>query len=397
MHQPKEIYFKNLFLCLFVSILALIIYIAPNLYSNLARTTPSSFTPSYSTTPTGNPPASFSSTATLTEKAQTLEKAMATVKIVSTSSNSVIGIGSGVAIADEGYLVTNYHVIHYIEDSPSSYNIKLDMLVNGELTYDIPAELLWSNASLDVAILKSSQTFEVYANMANRSIDSTNPLKIAEQVWTLGTPFETNLFGTFSLGTISSSRARADITSVNDSYYVHNYLIQHNAPIGSGSSGGGLFDMQGNLVGLNTCGKTSTSTNQANHLYFAIPIYPVTVVLDKVIQGHKLNDLYTTPLLGIKGYDKDYQMFGSSYTHDDDGVYISEIVKDGSAFKGGLAKSDVIIGIGDINSSFIDNDVWKIDRTYDLVYGLLKYKSGDSVAIFYENSEGTHKTIVELG
>ena len=398
MHQPKEIYVKNLFFALFICVLALFAFLMPNFINSKPSNNAGGFVPSFSTSPTGNPPATFSSTTTLTEKAETLTGAMATVKIINNSTNSAVGIGSGVAVADEGYLVTNYHVIYYLDTNPTKYSIMLDMQIDGVFTQNVPANLVWFNASLDIAILKSSQTFDVYVNMENRWIDSTNPLKVAEEIWTLGTPFDDGLFASFSKGTISSNSPRIELTSVNNKNYLHNYLIQHNAAISSGSSGGALFDMNGNLVGLNTCGKTSTSNNIATNLFFAVPIYPVMIVLNKAISGDKTQSPYTTPVLGVTSYDKDYQTLGSSYTFAENGVFILEVVPTSDAAAKGLCAEDIIVGMGDENCLDKNHSSYfQIDRTYDLVYSLIRYNSGDTVSLFYKNSLGTHRIVIELG
>lgn len=398
MHQPKEIYSKNLFFSFFVCVLALIIFLSPNFYSANTQYNAGAL-PNYNSSPTGQPAASFSTTTTLTEKAETLTKATATVKVINSTTQNITSFGSGVAIADEGYLVTNYHVISSLALNQAAYSITLDMTINNTFTEDVPAKLLWYNAGLDVAILKSQQTFDVYANMTNRWIDSVNPLKVAEEIWTLGTPYETELFGTFSKGTISSSSPRVGLTQVENSYYVHNYLIHHDAPISNGSSGGGLFDMNGNLVGLNTCGKVSSSNKDANGLYFAVPIYPVMLAVNNVISGDKNNSPYTTPLLGVQGYDKDFeQNFGSDYALEINGMYLTNVTETSDAYAQGLRKDDVIVGVGNydcLNKN--DSSYFAVDRCYDLSYALLHYKSSDTVSLFYENQNGSHRILVKLG
>ena len=350
---------------------------------------PPSITPS---TPPQTPPDNFSSSTTRTEMAENMLGALATVKILRNTDSYRSSMGSGVAVHADGYLITNYHVIYNEALKPDDYHIKLEMMVGTEFKTDVSAELLWYNASLDMAILKSSQTFNSVATLSDRWIDSNNRLRIAEEVWTLGTPYEQGLWGTYSQGTISSNLYRVGVTSVGESTYHHNYLIQHSAPISSGNSGGPLFDSAGSLIGLNTCGYNSSSYKTANNLFFATPIYPITIVLNKVVSAYNNGTKYTTPLIEISGYDKDVV---SSFT--EDGVYVQGVSETSSAFAQGLTVSAVIKGIGNSTCQDANDPSYKnITCGYDLTYALLNYYSGDTITLFYTYNGQNLSMNVEL-
>lgn len=393
MQKQKNISSRKILSIFFICFMAICIVFLGACTPSQQNTSPD-LPPTQSTTPTTpqTPSSNLSSTTTRTEMAEEMLGALATVKIMRTSDNARISLGSGVAVNASGYLITNYHVIYNEAINPDTYYINLEMMVGTQFKTDIEAELLWYNASLDIAILKSAQNFNSYATLSDRWIDTNNRLEIAEEVWTLGTPFEIGLWGTYSQGTISSSLYRVGNTGVGETTYVHNYLIQHSAPISSGNSGGPLFDSAGNLIGLNTCGYSSSSSKTATNLFFAVPIYPVTIVLNKVVTAYNSGTTYTTPLLGISGYDKDS---ASSFT--EDGVYVQGVSTTSSAYLKGLSISSVITGVGNATCTSVnDSSVKQITCCYDLVYALLHYKPGDSITLFYTYNQQNLSMIVEL-
>lgn len=358
----------------------------------------------YNNTPTSIAPTTFASADDLSTMAESHLSAMATVYLTKDGSSTPTHQGSGVAVADGGFLVTNYHVIYNYINHPDTYSLNLAMLITeeGETTptihEEVPASLIWYDASLDLAILRSSQNFEKIVPISDRwiSCSNLNKLKIAEQVWTLGTPAELSLFGTFSMGTISSSYYRNCATEVNSIFYVHDYMIQHNASISSGSSGGGLFDVKGNLIGLNTCGNTASSFKESfNDLYYAIPIYPVTKILSKVtaleLDGDP-NTNYTSAGFGVTScYDKGYKDYNTDCTFSEDGVFVAEISKNSNGAKAGVKMGSVITGISNANTDSTDASYKQILCKYDYIYALLNYNVGDTITLHFSNS-GTPKT-----
>ena len=392
MQRSKTLFSKKI-LTLFVGIFMAICVVLLSACTPLNQTPqpeiPPTTTPS--TTPE-TPSSNLSSTTTRTEMAENMLGALATVKVLRSTDSYRSSMGSGIAVHADGYLITNYHVIYNEAQTPDDYYLNLEMMVGTEFKTNIEAELLWYNASLDMAILKSSQTFNSFATLSDRWIDTNNRLRIAEEIWTLGTPYAQDLWGTYSEGTISSSLYRVGVTGVGQSTYYHNYLIQHSAPISSGNSGGPLFDSAGKLIGLNTCGYSSSSNKTANNLFFAAPIYPITLVLDKVISAYKSGQKYTTPSLNVSGYDK---AAVSSFT--EDGVYVQGVSETSSAYAQGLTVSAVIKGLGSaICQNANDPSYKKITCGYDLIYALLNYYPGDTITLFYTYNGQNLSMNVEL-
>ena len=395
----KQETLKNIIIGVLACLLVAVICLYPVITSpqKLSNTIPT-----FNNTPTGQSPQTFPAAASRSDMAEAYLGAIATVNVVRNTTGSSIGFGSGVAVADGGYLVTNFHVIYYVITNPETYSLSLTMQIDGVLTEDIGAELLWYNANLDIAVLKSAQNFDCFVEMADRWIypNLGEHLRIAEEIWTLGTPFKKEHWGSYSEGTVSSGDMRLCTTNVGGTYFTHSNLIQHTAPISSGNSGGPLFDNSGKLIGLNTCGCTDSNTAEANNIYFAVPIYPITIVLDKIIAADQdaEADAWKTPQLNIFAYDRnsaELQSEGINFTQS--GAYIYSIANTTKAYDAGLRTGYIITGIG-VENCMDSSDVSykEINFVHDLAYKLMQYNSGDKITVFYTAGLEACSTIIEL-
>lgn len=381
--------------CLLVAVICLYpVITAPQKLSNTI--------PTLNNTPTGQQPVTFDDNATRSDMAEKYLGAIATVNVEKTKTGASVGFGSGVAVADGGYLVTNFHVIYYLITNPETYSLNLTMQIDGVLTEDIGAELLWYNANLDIAVLKSAQNFDCFVEMADRWIEpaQNDKLRIAEEIWTLGTPFKKEYWGSYSEATISSADMRICTTSVAGSYFTHSNMIQHTAPISSGNSGGPLFDNAGKLIGLNTCGCTDSDNAEANSLFFAVPIYPITIVLDKIIAADQNAeaDAWQTPKLNVFAYDKNSaELSSEGITFTESGAYIYSIANTTKAYDAGLRAGYIITGIGNENcTDASDASFAQINLIHDLAYKLMQYNSGDKIKVFYKAGLQTASAVIEL-
>lgn len=278
---------------------------------------------------------------------------------VETRSGQEYSFGSGVAVASGGYIATNYHVISTVANS-SNYVLKV-YHNNSETAHD--ATLLWYNINLDCAIIKCDCGNLPYVQMADRFIESDNKLNVLEQVIAIGTPVDFSLQNTATLGYVSSTGGRL---SYSDGVVYEN-LIQHTAPINHGNSGGPLFDMSGKLIGLNTLGN-----DDANSLFFAVPIYPIMIVVDRVVEADKSSSTWSTPVIGISAYDR-YQAEYAQVSFSDTGMQVSAITE-GGASEGKFEVGDIIeaITVGDVT--------YEIDVRNDMLIPLLKANKGDTVS-----------------
>lgn len=282
---------------------------------------------------------------------------------VTSSSGEQISFGSGVAVHSGGYIATNYHVISLAISSPF-YSLEV-YHNNSKVSHN--AEILWSNINLDVAIIKCSCGDMPFVEMVDRFVyaSQNNKLQPLEEVVAIGTPVDLSLQNTATFGYVSSSSGRI---SYADTGVVYETLIQHTAPINHGNSGGPLFDMTGKLIGLNTLGN-----DDANSLFFAVPIYPVIKVIDKVVLAYENNTNYAMPVLGVSAIDR-YMAQNSGESFSSSGLLINDITN-GTNAVGKLIKNDVIKGIT------INNIFYNIDVRNDLLFALLNANSKDVVSV----------------
>lgn len=334
------------------------------------------FTPSEGSTYT----TPIETNATLTERerliqiAETHVEAVVTVFVVETATDTDIAFGSGVAVAENGYIVTNYHVVDSAILYPGQY--VLEVYLNEETT-PYSAEVLWSHTTLDMAIIKCEYENIPFVSMMDRTIlaNEEDELKALEAVIAIGTPIDFSLQNTITTGEVSSATERL---STSGSVLYEN-LIQHTAPINHGNSGGALFDSYGRLIGLNTLGH-----DDANSLFFAVPIYPITVILDRVIEAYDNNQTFSYGLMGVTAFDRYEAMYMESQTFDDSGMYVESV---SGASVGKLQVGDVITGIT-INS--VD---YQVDIRNDLIFALMQTSAGDTITIKYNRGLLIDRTV----
>ena len=261
--------------------------------------------------------------------------------------------GSGVVIDDNGYIITNYHVV----SGGDYYEI---LMPSGET---VEAELAGYDSSVDLAVLKVSD--EHAAELVSAAIGSIDRVYVGSTVIAIGNPGGQTLSNTVTCGIISC--LERDVEAGNTSRAVA--YIQHDAAISSGNSGGGLFDVNGNLIGINTL-KYSSSGYYGSASYeglgFAIPVETAYDVAKQIIeQGH-----VRRIGIGVTVQEAD----GAEEPTDEEtpaGLYIVGLTKDGPAYKAGIQEGDFLIGIND-------------ERVYtmkDLTGVIDKLQEGDTVTV----------------
>ena len=201
--------------------------------------------------------------------------------------STMVAQGSGVAIAEGGYVLTNYHVI---EDG-SAFQV---LMPNGD---KVDAALVGADSAMDLAVLKVNEKAETLVPV---TIGASESLPVGSTVIAIGNPGGEILANTVTRGIISALE-RSSVSSNNTSRNV-NY-IQHDAPISSGNSGGGLFDYQGNLIGINTLkyGGSYFSSGSYEGLGFAIPIETAYPIAQQLIEKGKV----IRPQIGVTVRDQE--------------------------------------------------------------------------------------------
>ena len=269
--------------------------------------------------------------------------------------------GSGFIISEDGYIVTNHPVI----EGASSVTVSL---YNGE-QYD--ATIIGSDANNDVALLKIEAT-----GLHPVAIGDSDQAVVGEQVIAIGNPLGELTFSLTS-GYISAlDRAiNTDGTPIN--------MLQTDAAINSGNSGGPLFDMNGNVIGITTAkysGSTSSGTS-IEGIGFAIPINDaMAIVNDLMTYGYVTGQAY----LGVSVQDLD--SLTARYYSLPLGVYVVEVTSGSCAEEAGVQAADIITGLGD----------YTVESYSDLAAALNEYSAGDTVELQIYRSGQTITLLVTL-
>ena len=224
--------------------------------------------------------------------------------------------GSGVIISKDGYIVTNNHVIDGAQ--------KITVKTSDGTEYD--AKLVGTDAKSDIAVLK------VDANdLTPATLGDSSKISVGDTAIAIGNPLGT-LGGTVTDGIISATSRELVVN--NESMK----LIQTNATINSGNSGGGLFDGNGNLIGIVQSKDSGTSSSGATieGIGFAIPVNDAMEVAEQLIKNGKVKDRAT---LGV--YLQTLTTQQGNYTP---GVYVTNVIDGSGAQAAGLKAYDKIVG-----------------------------------------------------
>ncbi len=287
------------------------------------------------------------------ETSQLISNVAPAIVAIESTSKTGSSLGSGVCVKSGGYVLTNYHVVS------NNGSIKLH-LHNGE---NANAILLYFDSNLDVAILKADKAIP-FLPMGN-----SDNLVVGQDVISVGSPISLTFNQTFTKGIISALNRTLQISLSNGIGVMHN-LIQHDAAINSGNSGGPLINSCGEVVGINTL-----KISQAEGLGFAIPIKNVQSVIAKVE-----NTKITQPQIGVFGYDANIENIANV------GFFVKDVMKNSSCFNAKILKGDIITCV---NGNKVKNSV-------DFIYELNKYNLGDYVVLELDRNGIKTRALVKI-
>ncbi len=247
----------------------------------------------------------------------------------SSTTSEATASGSGIIISEDGYIVTNNHVVD--SSSASTYydiseatSVKVS-LYGEDTQYD--AKIIGKDSQTDLAVLKIEKTGLTPAEFAD-----SDTVKVGEFAMAVGNPLD--LGTSITCGVVSALNRK-----VQDSEGTTTYTcIQTDAAINSGNSGGALVNSQGQVIGINTLKVASTGVEGIG---FAIPINSTTDIIDQL----KTNQKVKRPYIGISGRDLDEET--AKRYNLVKGVYVVSVDEYSAAEKAGLKIGDVIIGIDD--------------------------------------------------
>lgn len=274
-------------------------------------------------------------------------------------NKKIQGVGSGVIIDKDGYILTNNHVAGY-----TSSNIVVS-LYDGRETGGV---VVWADEVLDLAIVKINEPNLKVARLGDSKI-----LKIGESVLAIGNPLGLTFQRTVTSGIVSALNRTIEIA---EGVFMED-LIQTDASINPGNSGGPLVNISGEVVGINTVKVTT-----AEGIGFSVPINIVKPIINSI----KATGKFETPSIGIRGFDKN--LAGYFDFKIDKGIYVYDVLFGGSAYKAGIKEGDIIVSINNI----------EVNTMMELKEIIYKIGSGNKCNVTIKTPLGTTKTVeVVLG
>jgi Do/DeqQ family serine protease len=229
------------------------------------------------------------------------------------------GSASGVIISDDGYIVTNHHVVDNAE--------RVEVVLHDQRSYK--TKIIGTDAATDLALLKIEEKNLNFIRFGN-----SDSVEVGDMVLAVGNPF--NLASTVTAGIISA-KAR-NINILTDRSAVESYL-QTDAAVNRGNSGGALVDISGKLIGINAA--IATPTGVYAGYSFAIPVEIVKKVIDDLLKYGKVLRGYLGAVISDMNGEK-AKMLGISNTT---GVLVDSLLQNGAAMQAGIRKNDVITKI----------------------------------------------------
>ena len=285
-------------------------------------------------------------------------------------SQGMTGVGTGIIMSKDGYIVTNAHVIYddeYGYGEASSVQIQMS---DEETTYD--ARIVAYDKEADIAVLKIDAD-----NLTPAEFGDSSSCEVGEMVVAIGNPLGLQFQNTVTCGIISALDRKV---TINDNTMT---LIQTDTAINNGNSGGPLINSSGQVIGINSAKMSSTYSGEATveGIGFAIPMSEAKSIVDDLI-----NYGYVTgrPQLGISCQDVTEAV--SQAYNIPVGAYIFSVTAGGAADQAGLQPGDVITGIQDQT----------ISTTEELNAVKNQYKAGDTITLTYVRAGETKKVDVTL-
>lgn len=237
-----------------------------------------------------------------------------------------VGTGSGVIISEDGYIVTNNHVIKGASE--------IEITLNNKKTYQ--AKLIGTDSKMDIALLKIDAAEKLpYTAFAN-----SDSVRVGEWVLAVGNPY--NLTSTVTAGIVSAKARDLDTSGIQS-------FIQTDAAVNPGNSGGALVNTRGELIGINTM--ISSMTGSYVGYSFAVPSNIARKIIEDLMEFGNVQ----RGILGVEGGELNgvaSKELGITQTQ---GFYVNKVAKNSGAEKSGLMKGDIIVKLDELNiATFAD-------------------------------------------
>ena len=268
-------------------------------------------------------------------------------------SQEQVGTGSGVIISEDGYIVTNNHVVKNASE--------IEITLNNKKSY--PAKLIGTDSKMDIALLKITTEEKLpYSAFAN-----SDSVKIGEWVLAVGNPY--NLTSTVTAGIVSAKARNLDTGGIQS-------FLQTDAAVNPGNSGGALVNTRGELIGINTM--ISSPTGSYTGYSFAIPSNITRKIIEDIMEFGNVQ----RGILGVEGGELNSSASKELGIKETEGFYIKKVNPKSGAEKAGLLKGDIIVKL----------DEQKVSTFADLSGYISTKRPGDKVEVTYIR-DGKNKTV----
>ncbi len=268
-----------------------------------------------------------------------------------------IGTGSGVIISEDGYVVTNNHVIKDAKE--------IEITLNNKKSYT--AKLIGTDSKMDIALLK----IDANEKLPYTTFADSDQVKVGEWVLAVGNPY--NLNSTVTAGIVSAKARNLDTNGIQS-------FIQTDAAVNPGNSGGALVNTRGELVGINTM--ISSTTGSYVGYSFAVPSNITRKIIEDIMEFGNVQ----RGVLGIEGNELNGMISKELGLTQSEGFYIKKINSKSGASKSGLKEGDVIIKL----------DEQKISSIADVNSYINSKRPNDKVEVTFLRDEKLLKTSVVL-
>lgn len=281
----------------------------------------------------------------------------------STQEYTQSSLGSGVILSDDGYILTNYHVIEGAD--------KLQVVASGG---EYEAKVVGTDPSSDLAVIKIEAS-----GLPAVEIGSSSDLVTGEWVMAVGSPF--GLEQSVSTGIVSAvSRSSSSLYS-SESEAIYTNMIQTDAAINPGNSGGALVDKNGKLIGINTL--IASTSGSSSGVGFAIPVDYAMKIAEQIIAGQTPSHAQ----LGVSLTTVNSSVAARYNLPVSEGAYVTRVASNSGASEAGITEGDIITKVGDS----------KVTSASDLIIAVRSHNPGDTVSVTF-NRSGSEQTVdVVLG
>ena len=284
--------------------------------------------------------------------------------IFSINSEKTRSLGSGVIISENGYILTNEHV------SGSKYSKCYVSIAGDDKEY--AGTVIWADSDIDLAIIKIEKI-----GLEPIGLGNSDKIRLGNTVYAIGNPIGIEFERTVTSGIISAVDRTIKLKEDEEYSYMED-LIQTDATINSGNSGGPLINEKGEVIGINT-----VKIEEAESIGFAIPINIVKPIIEIINKDGNFNEAS----IGIYAYDKEVIQYLEEDLKFDTGIYVVSVNKDGAAYGKGLMVGDIITKIDEV----------ELNKMSDLRKYIYTKNVGDKVLLMIERKGKNFGIEIELG